>query len=375
MKRWWTGIVICAVSVLSCDAFGTQPTLAITRGSPEYVPLQIGQSSTLVILIANNNAYAVDSVPVEVKPFLPFTPVIYSVALAPQAGCGTLIPETFFPGQYLSFIGPINPQQAIRCDFQVTRLVTSIDSTPMTFNVFDNEGIGPNRRHDGAGFYLGTFTDVAMSSTQSSFSIDANGIAHSVLQITATNKGPAGVGSIKLDACTDNFAPDFAIDGDYPGGCGRDTGAFCFDFGFGYTLPPLAAGATESCNLKLTSITPYTGPLEFPLLHIRQDMPDPATGGTLIDTNADDDWVDLFQVAPPPQPAPANSMLAQIVFAFAIIFATLIHPRGFRMPKSATGSARHRIHEWTTTTASPTSTTASAPSTPGFSAHSSMRAT
>lgn len=318
MHRWVTWIV-GVLAAYSCGAYSASPKVAITSGSPQYVPLTIGDSGTLVVSLKNDEAFTVDSVPIEITTFLSFESFAYPVAMDAQSACGTLIPETYFPGWYLFYVGPIAPQQMIQCKLQVTRSPTSVNSTPMNINVYDNPGIGLNQNHDGITFFLGTFTDVAMSTQQIAFSLDQHGIAHSLLRLRAENRGPADVGALRVTACTDNFYPDFYIESDFPGGCGPDAGAFCFDSGFGFQWPPLAAGQSESCNLKLTSVQPYTGRLDFPMAIEGSMLPDPATGGTLIDTNEQDDWVDLFQVAPPPQPAPAYSPTAQLLLGLAII--------------------------------------------------------
>jgi hypothetical protein len=319
MRRRLTWIV-ALIGTCSCHAFGASPDVTISRASPQYVPLVIGQSGTLVILIKNNEATTVDSLPIEITTYLAFAEFVYPVALDMQVACGTLIPETYFPGRYLFYVGPLAPQQTIQCAFQVTRSPASISSTPMSFNVYGNSAVGPNPNYGGPTFFLGTFTDVAMSREQIGFSLDQNGIAHSIVRLRAENAGPADVGALRVTACTDNFYPDFYIESDFPGGCGPDVGAFCFDSGFGFQLPPLSAGRNESCDLKLTSLRPYTGRLDFPLMRIEGSMlPDPVTGGTLLDTNEADDWVDLYQVAPPPQPAPVYSPMTQLLLALAII--------------------------------------------------------
>lgn len=318
MRRRLTWIV-GAFAACSCCLCGASPKIAISRGSPQYVPLSIGESGTLVVVMRNDEVATLSSVAIEITTFLSFTSFAYPVEMDAQPACGTLIPETYFPGQYLFYIGPIAPQQTIKCIFRVTRSPTSIDSTPMSFNVYDYPVIGPNPNHDGVAFFLGTFTDVSMSTRQVAFSLDRQGIAHSILRLRAENRGPADVGALRVSACTDNFYPDFYIESDFPGGCGPDAGAICFDSGFGFRLPPLAAGQIESCDLKLTSVQPYAGRLDFPMGLEGPMLPDPATRGTLIDTNTEDDLVDLFQVAPPPQPAPAYSPTAQLLLGLAII--------------------------------------------------------
>ncbi|HZX92763.1 MAG TPA: hypothetical protein VFE67_19155 [Rudaea sp.] len=312
--------IVAAFAAYSCCALAAGPKIGISRGSPQYVPLSIGESGTLVVLMRNDEPATLDSVAIEITTFLSFESFAYPVAMNAQPVCGTLIPETYFPGRYLFYIGPIASQQTIKCVFEVTRSPTSTDSTPMSFNVYDFPVIGPNPNHDGVSFYLGTFTDVAMSSQQLAFSLDQGGIAHSVLRVRAENRGEANVGAIRVTACTDNFSPDFYIESDFPGGCGPDVGAFCFDSGFGFQLPPLAAGRGESCDLKLTSIKPYTGRLDFEFMRIEGSMlPDPVTGGTLIDTNEEDDWFDLYQAAPPPQPVPAEWPITHLIVALGII--------------------------------------------------------
>jgi len=244
----------------------------------------------------------------------------YALDLGAQPGCGTLLPgDKYGYHGYRFYVGPVATGQTILCTIHVTRLKEAIDSVAYGFEVF-NFPADPSPNNNWTDFFLGTFTDVAMSSQQITFSLDQHGIAHSVLRLRAENRGPADVGALRVTACTDNFYPQFYIESDFPGGCGPDVGALCFDSGFGFQLPPLAAGRNESCDLKLTSLQPYTGRLDFEFMRIEGSMlPDPVTGGTLIDTNGEDDWVDLYQVAPPPQPVPAEWPITHLLVALSIM--------------------------------------------------------
>jgi hypothetical protein len=314
--------IVAALAMHASLACASSPDVAVTRGSQQYVPLAIGESADLVVRFANNEATRLDSVRIEIETglFAHDTHRIYLVELASQATCSDLQSEgPSRPTQYLFRVGPIDPQHTVACEFRITRPETATNSTEFDFNVYDPNSFDFNQRHDGAAFQLGSFTDVALSADQMAFSLDSAGYAHSVLRLAATNRGPADVGAIRLVACTDNFSLPFAIESNFPGGCGVDTGALCFDSGFGFTLSPLAADKSESCDLKLTGVTPYQGREDFPFMRIEQDMPDPATGGTLIDTNWNDDWVDLYQDAAVKQPAPAASRTAQLLLALAII--------------------------------------------------------
>src|SRR5262249_46553215 len=154
---------------------------------------------------------------------------------------------------------PIAGGASIHCTFHVSRLATSINSTPLSFNVYEAPAIGPNPRHDGAVFLVGTFTDVAMRSKQIDFSIDTAGRAHSILRLTASNHGPAAVGVFRVSGCTDVLPLPFEVDGEFSGGCGANEGALCFDLqgSIGYVFPALAPGASASCELKLTSLERY----------------------------------------------------------------------------------------------------------------------
>jgi hypothetical protein len=306
---------------VSIDAMGESLHVSIVPASPQYVSLAIGQSADIAIELTNAESLAV-APQVEIKPWLYFTPFVYPIEMPEQSGCSNLVPETFYPGQYLFTAGPIAPGASIRCAFRVSRIATSVNSTPLSFNVYEHPVLGPNPRNDGAVFYLGTLTDVSMQSEQADFAIDAAGLAHSTLRLTAVNHGPAPVGTFLVGGCTDVLPLPFGIESEFEGGCGANTPPICFDSGFGFVFPPLAAGASASCTLKLTSIAPYATRLDFPLVGIASDLPDPQTGGSLIDTNPSNDQVDLFQSevsAGPRDAVPSLDFLALAALAIAIL--------------------------------------------------------
>ena len=61
--------------------------------------------------------------------------------------------------------------------------------------------------------------------------------------------------------CTENFYPEFTIDGNIAQGCGSaEYGPVCFGSGFGFIRPALVHGQSHRCLIRLRSRAPYSNP-------------------------------------------------------------------------------------------------------------------
>jgi len=290
--------------------------------------LPIGQSGDMVIAVNNNGPDTAKLIEIGGSWNLDTRSSQYSLESA-TATCGTILsdgPPPFTDGYHLE-LGPLSVGQTVHCVIRVTRNVTGVNSTTFEWAVFGSKG-DPSS-HDWTAFQVGTLTDVAISTQTISFHLDQNGVGQSLVRVHAKNKGPSDVEGFNIGACTDNVSLPFFVDLKVANACTLG-GILCFDDGFAFHMPPLQAGVSTSCDVLLTGVGPYTGPAVFPLpLGIGDPLFDPATKGSLIDTNSSNNSAYLALAAPPTQPAPTGSPFieAALIACLAVIGLAAVAPR------------------------------------------------
>ena len=279
--------------------------------------LAAGESGTMAFAISNRGAESAPLVLVGGNADL-FNPYDgYPLQVAGEPACGQLLPggpPPFGSGYHLE-IGPLAPGQTVHCVIRVTRNADAVNSTAFAWEVYGSNG--DPFSHDWTQFEVGTLTDVAISIEPVSLHLE-QGVARGLVRLRARNNGPSDVASFNVGACTDVVYPPFYIDNAIPNGCAAGS-ILCFDSGFAFALPTLPAGQSESCDLALTGMGAYNGPVTFGLpLTVGELLRDPVTKGSLIDTNYHNDEAYLALVAPI-QPTPMASMIAKALLAAGLL--------------------------------------------------------
>lgn len=298
---------------------GATSDIAVRNASTEYMPLALGQSGAMTISIANRGPDRADGVSIgTLAPFANFPGFDYTLQMVPRPGCGELQPGYSFLLPGFHFIaGPLAAGDSLECTIDVTRNFDAADSTSFGFSPLDSA----NDPNNGASFYLGTLTDVALSVAPVTFVIDDGGVAHAVVRLSASNRGDVDIAPFVVGGCTDSEQLPFALSGNLSGGCGPSVGFGCFDYGFGFRFPALGAHQSYSCELALDGLGKFNGPLGYYSPEaIDGDLFDAASHGTVIDTDRSNDAIALILGGEPAAATPALAASARS----AIVFGTLL---------------------------------------------------
>jgi len=242
--------------------------IALSGVSPRFVVLAQGEEAEFVVRVSNNGPDPIEAVTVA-TPVPSIFADWYPLTMPVQAGCEGLFPGfPFHPSGMLSgyhfSVGPLPVGQHQDCRFSVQRaLGTTSDGGYGWQTSGENDPVAAN---NATGFVFGSLTDVGIRVDPVSFALDSAGFAEGVVRLTAENHGPSAVREFQIGACTDNYFPEFQIDADFAQGCGSaQYGPICFDRGFGFLRPELAAGQSHSCLIRLRGRSPYSVPLSFPI--------------------------------------------------------------------------------------------------------------
>jgi hypothetical protein len=299
--------------------------IALSSVGPFIIPLAQGQQAEFVLRVTN---YGPDALPsVTIASLIPsFIIDWYPVTMPAQSDCGALIPWfPFFPAGPLSgyhfTTGPLAVGQHQDCRLLLRRASTTTSDWGYGWQT-DGQN-DPVQTNNGVGFVFGSLTDIGIRVEPVSFALNSTGFADSVVRLTAINHGPTDVLQFQVGACTDNFFPDFSIDGNFPGGCGpADFGPICFDSGFGFVRPALAVGQSHSCLLRLHSNARYSLPLSYPLDLIDFSLERSDHGG-LIDTNFSNNTADLRLGPLPIVSVDALSLTGRLIFIAVLIVVAM----------------------------------------------------
>ncbi len=255
----------------------------------------------------------------------------WQLRLLDDPGCGPLLVVGSVFKSYELALAPFAERSTRSCRVAVTRGMTaysaiSVAATPVGTRTSPYYAPPIGRS---ASVSLGESTDIAVRVETNTFSIDAQGVAHSDVRLVVTNSGPTGVRPITVGGCLDNIFPSFTIDSNGPDGCGSlDYSPLCFDYGYGLRTPAIPAHSEFSCRMRLNGRTPHRGQ-DFAFIGI-----DPGNlvnlrdlGGRVIDRDHDND-----QTIIPFGPAGASAIpsigpAAMLVLALALIAASCLRRR------------------------------------------------
>lgn len=259
----------------------------LERISPREMHLEVGQSGTYVLRIRNvGNETGVARLGTNPVEQLLGDPN-YVFTQADASGCGEFGSEwAEFNAQRTVFAaGPIAPGGSLDCAMTILRGIKSWSDRFLWWMVRDPHSEVPNYINPTDEALLGTLTDVSVSAQSFGFHIDEQGFAHSTIQLEVRNAGTVSVREQIAGYCEDNSFRPFFTDGSGPGGCGTDEySPSCFDWGYGFAIPPIEAGTTYSCLIHLHSIEPYDEPLGYSMA-VQFQQYEAGNDHWLIDTN------------------------------------------------------------------------------------------
>lgn len=253
----------------------------------------------------------------------------YSLTQSNRPGCGELGRElTGFLNDYRFVFDTetIAVGASIECVMTVGRETDALHDMDMYWGVRSDPSTPTVYDHYTEVALFGTLTDVSIEMHSSGFHIDDAGLAHATTELRIHNGGSMPISSQIAGACEDNFLRPFLTDGSGPGGCGSDRHVLgCFDWGYGFVIPEVAAGDTYRCRIQLTSWEPYQSPLTFP---ISIGYVQVGAGHSFIDTNrANNDTLirlEPDQVAVAATPVPLATRLALVLFAGSLALAAVV---------------------------------------------------
>lgn len=282
IRRLVAALIALAIALLANPARTAHATAAfqLERITPREMYVAPGTSASYVLRISNVGD-EVGIAPLFASFYWENRWDPYTLTQSADPRCGPLHPSSLdWFSQGTGFeTAPIAPGEMLDCTMMINRPPGSPRDTSLTWVVRDTTP--PNNSYT-AQALIGTLADTSIKTRNLDFSIDASGIGHSTVELTVHNGSRAIIAAQNAGACEDKFPRPFVIDGSSPDGCGpSDYSPTCFDLGYGFRIPQLAAGQTHRCLIRLSSPQPYVAPLAF---GISIDfMQAGATGGTLMD--------------------------------------------------------------------------------------------
>ena len=296
----------------------------IERLSTRETHLEPGQSASYALRIWNlGTSVGVAHLGNEEHSDPPWLEAGYLLTQSSAFGCGDLVREYtgLFNFYRLVFdAGPIAPGQYLDCRITVFRDAASRHDMAMSWGV--RRSIDP-LEYDGyiESAFFGTLTDVSIDAHSSGFSIDDAGFAHATTELEIHNGGSMPVEPQVAGACEDNFLRPFVTDGSGPGGCGSDDHSpGCFDWGYGFLIPEVAAGDTYRCTIRLTSRQPYAVAMGFP---IAIDSTQYGAGFTFMDIHREDNEA-VLRLLPDTTNAVAAAVPSLAILGLIILGAALV---------------------------------------------------
>ena len=308
----------CALAVLiipvTCcaDAF-----FQLDRVTPRAMYLQPGTSGSYILRITNSgDAPGIAPLYATLWYENRHDPTPYTLEQSDDLRCGPLHVDAPYPGS--SEYGPafetasIAPGTSLECDIKVVRPAASGRDTSLQWSIRDTHP--PYAVTSGEAF-IGTLADTSFNSRTLEFSIDADGMAQSLVEVSVHNGSRVATAPSGAGTCMPPFPP-FAIDASFDGGC-PSHGVLCPGPSYGIGIPQLGPDQTYTCRVKLRSIQSYTEPLNYPLM---LDLQRSAGGGTLMNINMDGSTLMLGPLATVATEAvPANRLLHILVLLLLVM--------------------------------------------------------
>lgn len=252
---------------------GEPPAFSLT--APEGRMLRLAPGETGVLRLRARGASAFN----ETVGFYYGRGEYAEVGPAPAAGCASL--GSMDTGQRMVTFDPTQAEGDLECVYTIRRNADSINDLEISFSPENSDP----ERGSWLSLAVGVAAEPRLSVRRESAVLLENGHAQSIVRLTVHNPAPVALQNLSAGWCYHNMAR-FEVDADFPGGCGANDeyGGACFavDVPFGFLFSPLAARASRSCLVRLTSRQPFTGSLEYPI-HIADDvMYNPDTGGRVL---------------------------------------------------------------------------------------------
>jgi hypothetical protein len=259
----------------------------LERISPREMHLGPGESGTYVLRIRNvgdqTGVARLGSNPVDHYLGDPN----YVFTQSGSSACGEFGSEwAEFNAQRTVFAaGPIAPGGSLDCPMTIFRGLDSWSDRFLSWMVRDDQYDYPNYINPTDDSLLGTLTDVSITTHSFGFNIDEQGFAHSTIQLEVRNSGTVPVREQIAGYCEDHAFRPFVTDGSGPGGCGVDDySPSCFEWGYGFAIPPIEAGTTYSCLIHLHSVERFESPLGYSI-GVELQQYEAGNQHWLIDTN------------------------------------------------------------------------------------------
>ena len=249
---------VCAA--LLCAAAPTaHAALQVSLAGPKYVRIPYGGSADIGLVARNTGDAALPAFHFESStgPTPEFT-----VADAPGTQCGPLT-DSAYPNGVRVPVPSLAPGEQRECRIRFTRSAVAAGGNDYSiWHAVDGSGALLLPWEDHLETHAGSFADLALSSEQLTFDIDAQGIATAINRVTVRNLGPDAVGGPHAATTCGFESTVYEFDVDLPGGCAGPIGNFCHFMlpGASIPLPGVAAGESHSCLVRMRSRAAYTAP-------------------------------------------------------------------------------------------------------------------
>lgn len=267
------GAGLLALAGTTLAQAGEPPAVSLT--APEGRILRLAPGETGVLWLRAQGASAFNT-----RMGFFYGPGEYvDVGPAPAAGCAAL--GSLSTTEQLVTFDPTQAGGDLECRYTIRRNADSINDLEIHFMP---PTLAPAEAPP-LSLVAGVAAQPRLTVRRESAALLENGHAQSILRLTVHNSAPVALQNLNAGWCYHNMS-QFAVDGDFPGGCGANNqyggGCFAVDVPYGFGFTPIDAGAGSSCRVRLTSRQPYTGPLEYPIELVDSLMRNPATGGRVL---------------------------------------------------------------------------------------------
>ena len=252
---------------------GEPPLVSLTAPEGRILRLAPGETGVLLLRAQGLSAF-------NMKMGFFYGPGEYAdMGPAPAAGCAAL--GSMSTTEQLVTFDPTQAGGDLECRYTIRRNADSINDLEIHFMppTFDLAEAPP--------LYLvaGVAAQPRLTVRRESATLIENGHAQSIVRLTVRNSAPVALQNLNAGWCYYGMS-QFAVDGDFPGGCGANNqyggGCFAVDVPYGFGFSSVDAGAGSSCLVRLTSRQPYIGPLQSPIELVDSLMRNPATGGRVL---------------------------------------------------------------------------------------------
>lgn len=271
--------LILVSTFASCAWAGAE--FELERLSAEQLRVQPGDSVTYSLRIHNRGDVA-GAAPVNGAFYIlnRFLPAPYTMGPPADPRCGSTQVDYYGTISFITAI--IAPGSSLECTWPINRPLASIVDTSLFFR-----SAGEPSSFSGPTL-IGTLTNTSIATRTLDFSIDAQGIGHSRIELSIHNHGKLPIGEQGAGECYSGDVGVLVEADDHEESCGETSYTPpCFTGGgYGFALPGLLPGEAHRCTFKLRSRLPYTHSL---VTDFRIETEQPTeNGGMLFDTNEND---------------------------------------------------------------------------------------